>query len=322
MQLSITYDNTAYTIYSRDASGNVMATYQAQADEVSHSDLTKAKDIEELYISEHHLYGSSRLGIRMSALSDIDLATGHSPSTAAAEHHRGLRQYELTNHLGNVLSSVSDHRLLSGQGTPAYVADIISYSDYYPFGWQMPDRNDSNDGYRYGYNGKEKDDGIKGSGVQYDYGFRIYDAKFLSVDPLADQIEIQMKALAKQKNLSGNRKATEDGAAFYTLVTYSDVGISKDFIDLANKLDIHLYHIKAYFSDKTGSVDFSPFERLSSNSLWENLSSIGEDVEELFTADSFMHFLYKFHKPVPFDWDDANKNAGLSNEKAFDFNRP
>jgi RHS repeat-associated protein len=41
--------------------------------------------------------------------------------------------------------------------------------------------------YRYGFNGKEDDKEIKGDGVQYDYGFRIYDsriAKFLSVDPL------------------------------------------------------------------------------------------------------------------------------------------
>ena len=41
--------------------------------------------------------------------------------------------------------------------------------------------------YRYGYNGKEKTDEVNGSGVVYDYGFRIYDtrtAKFLSTDPL------------------------------------------------------------------------------------------------------------------------------------------
>ena len=43
------------------------------------------------------------------------------------------------------------------------------------------------DSYRYGFNGKERDDEVKGSGVQYDYGFRVYDArlgKFLSRDPL------------------------------------------------------------------------------------------------------------------------------------------
>lgn len=43
-------------------------------------------------------------------------------------------------------------------------------------------------GYRYGFNGKENDNEVKGEGAQQDYGFRIYDprlGKFLSVDPLA-----------------------------------------------------------------------------------------------------------------------------------------
>jgi len=42
-------------------------------------------------------------------------------------------------------------------------------------------------GYRYGFNGKENDNEVKGEGNQQDYGFRIYDprlGKFLSVDPL------------------------------------------------------------------------------------------------------------------------------------------
>jgi RHS repeat-associated protein len=41
--------------------------------------------------------------------------------------------------------------------------------------------------YRYGLNGKENDDDVKGIGLQQDYGMRIYDprvGKFLSVDPL------------------------------------------------------------------------------------------------------------------------------------------
>ncbi|WP_177191913.1 RHS repeat domain-containing protein [Parafilimonas terrae] len=41
--------------------------------------------------------------------------------------------------------------------------------------------------YRYGFNGKEKDNEVKGEGNQYDYGFRIYDpraVRFLSIDPL------------------------------------------------------------------------------------------------------------------------------------------
>ena len=42
--------------------------------------------------------------------------------------------------------------------------------------------------YRFGFNGKEKDDEVKGNGNQQDYGLRTYDpriAKFLSVDPLS-----------------------------------------------------------------------------------------------------------------------------------------
>ena len=51
----------------------------------------------------------------------------------------------------------------------------------------LPGRHANTSDYRYGFNGKEKDDEIKGSGLHYDYGFRVYDprlGKFLSTDPL------------------------------------------------------------------------------------------------------------------------------------------
>ncbi|OGS72031.1 MAG: hypothetical protein A3F91_03690 [Flavobacteria bacterium RIFCSPLOWO2_12_FULL_35_11] len=58
---------------------------------------------------------------------------------------------------------------------------------YYPFGMEKPGRTFSSGEYKYGYNGKEKDNEVSGDGNSYDYGFRIYNpriAKFLSVDPL------------------------------------------------------------------------------------------------------------------------------------------
>ena len=55
----------------------------------------------------------------------------------------------------------------------------------------MPGRAYSATGaYRYGFNGKENDNEVKGEGGQQDYGMRIYDprlGKFLSVDPLAKE---------------------------------------------------------------------------------------------------------------------------------------
>jgi RHS repeat-associated protein len=56
---------------------------------------------------------------------------------------------------------------------------------------QMPGRKYSattSAQYRYGFNGKENDNEVKGEGNQQDYGLRIYDTrlgKFLSVDPLS-----------------------------------------------------------------------------------------------------------------------------------------
>ena len=52
----------------------------------------------------------------------------------------------------------------------------------------MPGRTlDNGNKYRYGFNGKENDNEVKGEGNQQDYGMRIYDprlGRFLSVDPL------------------------------------------------------------------------------------------------------------------------------------------
>ena len=52
----------------------------------------------------------------------------------------------------------------------------------------MPGRKfTAGNSYRYGFNGKENDNEVKGEGNQQDYGMRIYDprlGKFLSVDPL------------------------------------------------------------------------------------------------------------------------------------------
>lgn len=172
------------TYYIRDASGNIMATYETTAAGPTTSSITA------LYEKDYHLYGSSRLGIKLSDKPDDDLNNYTDPDPDHIERIAGLRRYELSNHLGNVLSTISDHKLYANAGSmlPTYKADILSYSDYYPFGWEMPGRADASSGYRYGFNGKEKDDEVgKGGGAQYDYGFRIYDtriAKFLSVDPL------------------------------------------------------------------------------------------------------------------------------------------
>ncbi|MDX2173676.1 MAG: RHS repeat-associated core domain-containing protein [Bacteroidota bacterium] len=67
------------------------------------------------------------------------------------------------------------------------IAQANTKTSYYAFGSPMPNRQFNNGNYRYGFNGKENDNEVKGTGNQQDYGKRIYDpriGKFLSVDPL------------------------------------------------------------------------------------------------------------------------------------------
>jgi RHS repeat-associated protein len=192
------------TIYVRDASGNVMSIYEKPT----------AGTIEQ---TETHLYGSSRIGIvnKLTVpVTDINLLAGFGKANVST-FTRGEKNYELSNHLGNVLVTISDKKLGVDDGvygvecyatyppipcqviktsdTPDgiidyYTADVVTATDYYPFGLDMPGRKFGAAG-RYGFNGKERDKDMN-SLTAYDYGFRIYNpaiGKFLSVDPLSKE---------------------------------------------------------------------------------------------------------------------------------------
>jgi len=198
--------NTTY--YVRDASGNVMSVYKQTN---AGSDCRETwYGSEPLHQSEMHVYGSSRLGIqnRSAEVTDDSLTLAGSYGKAViSTFTRGEKVFELSNHLGNVLVTVSDRKVqveekictgipdpftgecseYTGTGLVAsYEADVITANDYYPFGMAMPGRTYNAANYRYGFNGKENDKDISEGGQ--DYGMRIYDSrigKFLSVDPLS-----------------------------------------------------------------------------------------------------------------------------------------
>jgi RHS repeat-associated protein len=91
----------------------------------------------------------------------------------------GDKRYELSNHLGNVLVVINDKKIpnLNGTSLINFNADVLSYNDYYPFGQLVPNRHGSSDAYRYGFNGMEKDDELKGEGNSYDFGARMLDPR-------------------------------------------------------------------------------------------------------------------------------------------------
>ncbi|HEU4553601.1 MAG TPA: RHS repeat-associated core domain-containing protein [Chitinophaga sp.] len=258
--------NGQQTWYVRDATGNILSVYTSKDATVNNGDLSQ---------TETELYGSSRLGMSTLATNvehrDVP-STTTIPGLGEGKNvifTRGNKIFELSNHLGNVLATVSDEKRpvsLDGTTIDHYEAKLTSAQDYYPFGMLMPGRNGHHiaggwssgssvvngytvpeslslgsrtdnqpgeytasqtinfvegfssgvkdefnatiaddsysggssetgdgssvamSGYRYGFNGKENDNEVKGEGNQQDYGMRIYDprvGRFLSVDPLA-----------------------------------------------------------------------------------------------------------------------------------------
>jgi RHS repeat-associated protein len=94
----------------------------------------------------------------------------------------GARKLSYYNEEANFLNSFSKKEV-----TKFFHDPKKSTLDYYPFGVLLPNRHEDAGEYRYGFNGKEKDDEVSGEGNSYDYGFRIYNprlGKFLSMDPL------------------------------------------------------------------------------------------------------------------------------------------
>jgi RHS repeat-associated protein len=68
-----------------------------------------------------------------------------------------------------------------------YEATVVSVVDYYPFGSAMAGRKFSSGAYRYGFNGMEKDDEVKGEGNSYTTHYRLYDSRtgrWFSPDPI------------------------------------------------------------------------------------------------------------------------------------------
>ncbi|MFN5847947.1 MAG: hypothetical protein ACK43K_05625, partial [Chitinophagales bacterium] len=181
------------TYYTRDAQGNPLATYANHYTDVN---TTEAPSPSQLWWIETPLYGSSRIGM---VQPNLEVANATSPYPDWIRNYfKGKRQYELTNHLGNVLATIKDEKkqMQLSPGTAIDYFDPIVYTatDYYPFGMPMPNRTYSlsSSKYRFGFNGQEKDDEVYGAGNLNTAEFWQYDTRIgrrWNLDPVP-QIDI------------------------------------------------------------------------------------------------------------------------------------
>ncbi|MEM9024544.1 MAG: RHS repeat-associated core domain-containing protein, partial [Bacteroidota bacterium] len=133
------------TWYVHDASGGIVAVYEKEAPATSET------------LVELPIYASGRLG----SFYRVSLET----------------IYELTDHLGNVRATIN--RTKQGNGD----AQLLAYTDYYPFGMEMPGRSyASSPEYRFSFQGQEFEDETGWSA----FDLRMYDARlgrWMAPDP-------------------------------------------------------------------------------------------------------------------------------------------
>ncbi|MBW8687482.1 RHS repeat domain-containing protein [Chitinophaga rhizophila] len=104
-------------------------------------------------------------------------------------------------------------------------------------------------GYRYGFNGKENDNEVKGEGMQLDYGSRIYDPRlslFLTVDPKEKELPEWGTYVAFGDNPVKN--IDPDGKKFY------DFNERGEFIGITHNNFFHnIFHRTGRIVDKEGN---------------------------------------------------------------------
>jgi len=157
--------------YLRDAQGNEMCRY------VKYTNTTSQL----MYVAqEHSIYGSSRVGVD-NRKDTLYMGAAYTPTWGGVGTSRralGLKSFELANHLGNVLVTVSDKPINKVSSTTIFFQpEITSSSDYYPFGAPIQGRSFSSTEYRFGYNTQEKTDEISGPGNHNTAIFWEYDGR-------------------------------------------------------------------------------------------------------------------------------------------------
>jgi hypothetical protein len=172
------------TYYVLDATGNTMATYERAVDENTQQ-ISFAQ-------TEKFIYGSSRLGVQNCNIALLGSQNNTYTQTTVA-HRIGKKGYELSNHLGNVLSVISDKVIPHSNGSTVdnWQADILQSTDYSPFGVTLKGRNLKKTGladkFRFGFQNQEMDDEVKGEGNSVNFSFRMHDprlGRFFAIDPL------------------------------------------------------------------------------------------------------------------------------------------
>jgi len=126
--------------------------------------------------------------LKLTYITNLDLVTNEFKKelTSNFSNLREQGGQDLTNHLGNVLATITDRKVYNS--TDGYYEPVITMkADYYAFGMLMPGRFEGISDTRHLFNGMEQDMEVSGEGNSYTTEFRQYDprlGRWKSLDPL------------------------------------------------------------------------------------------------------------------------------------------
>ncbi|MBP2832839.1 hypothetical protein J8281_11640 [Aquimarina sp. U1-2] len=160
----------------------------------------------------------------------------------------GNKYYEIKDHLGNVRVVVNDRKNLD-PATGDLTAKVESYNNYYAFGMLQPGRHKDSKSYRYGFQGQESDDELKGEGNSVNYKYRMHDprlGRFFAVDPLAADYPWNSTYAFSENNvidhveLEGLEKAPVNETWNMTNDEATATDLGKEHVDFSNEYKGHI----------------------------------------------------------------------------------
>ena len=188
----------------------------------------------------------------------------------------GNKQYELKDHLGNVRATVSDERLTEQP-------KVLTASNYYPFGMLQPNNHFSSGDYRFGFQGQEVDNEIKGNGNLINYKYRIHDpriGRFLSIDPLANQFAYNSPyAFSMNRVIDG---VELEGAEWihYKVSSYDEES-GECIVQITGEVDYGNWALNLYHTVTGHQFEYSPMHVVEAP---DGRHYIFDDQMEAFTA--------------------------------------
>lgn len=200
--------------------------------------------------------------------------------------------------LDNVTTSVESTE--NTFASTIFVADVLTYSDYYPFGMQVPTRHGSTNEYRYGYQGSEKDNEVKGEGNSYTTHFRLLDpriGRWLTVDPKRNPNESVYSSMSNNPIYHNDKL----GDSIKTRFTDIDKKLLNSVPNVVQKMFNTEYGVKVGYNSKTEMLyydgEINTSEQVSPTAKRTLVDALKESNPKAIKGFGQLHFGYNIDTP-------------------------